>query len=249
MTTDEFNIWLADFTYRFPTTVNWIRADNKPDRPEVWTGIMRSWRETLGDVQFDDALAATKGMQAGTLEDWGKNSDRIPAMVRRHAHYRQLQRTPNSEADDPRLPPRSPNGLRFGEMYRYVLKAVEDGTPKEVWLIEGMKRLGNVTQDREPKYRCPTCRDTGFVIVWSRSATKAYRLGELDSFKSRRSCAVGCRCSKARKWLELYDPVKHCQNSDDGRSERDISSLEKHIAESAMSGDFADWNRAAGHIA
>lgn len=247
MTRAEFSKWWGDFSVRFSTTASWLTSDNS-DRE--LTAMLETWAETLGDVQLEDALAATKGIQAGTLEDWGKNSDRIPAIVRRHAHYRQLQRCPNNVADDPRLPPRSPNGLRFAEMFRYVSKAVEDGVPREQWVVEGLKRLGNVPKEREPRYRCPVCRDTGWVIVWLGSAIRAYHSKQLATFKARRTCAVSCTCRGERKGVKSYDEMEHCITFDDGRSERDIANLEKFLAESAMSGsDFADYNRSAGHIA
>jgi hypothetical protein len=248
MTLDDFRLWLADFRFRFPTTDAWVRADHGADQLQQ---MIRSWFEVFATLPLEAAMEATKGIQAGELEHWGRNSDLIPATIRRHALSIAYKQRANS--DDPELPPPPPrgaNGLRFAEMFRYVSQALKDNVPKAIWLPEGLKRLGDVPTDRQPRYRCRTCMDTGYVIVWNRQAIGAFRNGTLPQFKSRRTMATRCACRPRHRDEKsiVYDERQHCRTHDDGRTGRDIDTLEKFLAESAMAGDFVEYNRQGGHL-
>jgi len=175
MTPQEFNRWWDDFKIRFPTTINWLAADHKPEQLK---GMIASWAETLADANLADCLEVSKGMQAGRLDDWGKNSDRIPAVIRRHARDIARAREPQTDSGDgeTRLPPRGPLSLRTGEMSRYVAEALRTERHKSEWFPRALQILGDVPANREPRYRCPDCRDTGFIDVWHHLALNLFEL-------------------------------------------------------------------------
>lgn len=249
MNQSEFAVWWSDFHLRFATTAGWIRADNQPDKPQVLDMLLDTWAETLADVALADCLEVNRQMQSGDLDTWGKNSDMIPQTVRRHARAIAWAKIDSDVDADLPLPPRGSNGLRFGEMQRYVSYAIEHKLPDQIWKPEALKRLGDVPKDREPRHKCPTCRDTGFVQVFTKAAISAFKAGSLAALKQPRVCVTGCVCRQVRKWMRTFDDREFCRVLDNGKSDRDLAALHTFINEGPLQGDFADFNRAAGHIA
>jgi len=236
MTREEFNRWWDDFKIRFPTTINWLAADHKPEALKL---MISSWAETLADVDLADALEASKGMQSGRLEDWGRNSDRIPAMVRRHARDLGFAR---GRVEEPAVaqPARGGNGLRTGEMIRYVAEALRTKLPKSQWLARALSIMGNVPKEREPRYRCPDCRDTGFMDVWHHDAVSAFKRGAIATYTGPKTSVCVCSvCRGSRDGMPSFSAV-FCRQPDGGKSDRDLAALESFCA-SALSHGGSEW--------
>lgn len=243
MKKQEFQRWLADFDLRFPDSAAWIAKGDRSDADQI--ALLEQWADALADVELSDALEVNARIQRGQimLDDKGQrpgipayDRENVPAIIRRNSLNIRVQRMVASPAR--------------AETWRDGVKCKDcsDSGFRPVWMnraIAFYREHGNLDgfgANRHVVVRCQCERGFPRGLEPEEAKPSGQAKPETDRkvenvprFSESSFCPVFGWDTKSREalanlaaWLEAY---------------------EQRRLESAYSGDFADYNRRAGHIA
>jgi len=192
MTNEDFDKWREDFGRHFPSVVSWFK--NLPT--ETQDAQRELWRKVLADVSLRDALAANWRIYNGDEEAIGTTNaerERSATYVRRVAVKIRAEReakSSKSPARDVYLPRQATSGDPKSGAYGTFKSLVDNG----VDLKDAVEQAFGGARGREISYRCPQCRDSGSVEVWSPRSMLAYLEGVLDDRANWRYVVAACDC-------------------------------------------------------
>jgi hypothetical protein len=251
MNQPEFNQWWSDFKLRFPDMSGPWFAENRT--PEMQRQILGQWAEVLADVDLQEALAVSRGMQCGALEGFGGkwDRDRIPAMVRTHALAKRAP-LPNwtGPQDDPFPQPKDTLPMGLGGKLRELVDMQAKGMTREEsaeWL---RLQFPSKPLSNQRRFRCAMCLDAGRIEVWHSELVHRAKREGIDAAKGciYRTEAAACTCAAgsvfARRVLPLvqYDVAKHCRAiGGDTQSEAALTNFTEWLADQAAGKNRANY--------
>lgn len=214
MTKQEFATWWKDYASRFPATARWVNDLGKDGAQ----ALLRSWCETMADVNLRDAMAVTRGMATDSLTPVGSydsERERTAVIVRRAA--RALASDVGRPTANDVTPPREPmphiaydsqgRPVRLSDLVRKMKKLLSSGRDVAEARDE-LNRDLTWTSDsfdfRRDAFKCTACEDRGTVTVWAMElVTTAVWKPELlrADRRFRRSYAAPCSCPAGEKRL------------------------------------------------
>lgn len=211
-----------------PDLGRWFVKCGEDSQPAVTS----AWRAAMQPVELSDAKAGVLAVVSGelVLGDAGGYYDRqfFAADIRRYANEQRSRRLRELDKPEP-MRPRAVGAVAWLAMQKYVDQAIAAGVPKDEWVAEGVRLLGEPV-GREPRFKCPTCLDTGFVTVWNAAALLALSRGELAAYHGMRTAVAGCVCRIVRKWIPTFDDALFCRlRSPGGRSDEDVAAAEQFM--------------------
>lgn len=194
MTEDEYQRWATYHAAIFPDFGQWW----KTIPPQSVAELRQQFRNILRHISLPDALEASNRMLAGTVElcpgyERSMLASRIATAAREIAADRAPRRPESSYRYRPSQPGEGPTA---GEIYREVLRRSDLG---EDPVAVARELIPPVPPDREPRFKCPKCRDTGITWVWSNRAIRAALAGNLQP-QDRGTMTVACECSLGDKF-------------------------------------------------
>jgi len=195
MNKTEFKTWFDDFAVRFPDRFHWLE---KGRDDSDWERVQKSWRQTLDDVSLEDCTVALVSLQKGDI-DAPKSIDDFPGVVRKHARQLGRDRRAIRELKKTREPIERMTGqpVALGGIFRELLKMHEAGATEDEQVAMLQRRFPPVPPERQHRYGCAFCLDTGFMTIWSFAAVKAAIEGR--SLPAARTEVARCyRCERGR---------------------------------------------------
>lgn len=217
MNQQEFNQWWSDFKLRFPDMGNSWFAEGRT--AEVQRQILTQWSDVLSDVTLAEAAAVNRGMHNGDLASFtGKwDRDTVPATVRKHAMNSRVSNTWSGPNDDPYPQPKG-EYLNLGGTLSELLDLQKHGATRQQCAEFLRKRFPPARADRQRRFSCAQCLDSGRVELWHDDRVFYAMLNGIESPEAGRyktmTAACGCKAGDVfanRKIpLQRYDTLKHC---------------------------------------
>lgn len=215
--------------------------------PEMQRHILANWSEVLRDVTLAEAVKVNRGILRGDLEGFGGEWDRdkIATRVRTHAINARRPNNWTGPDDDPYpQPKREP--LNLAGALHDLIDMQERGATQQQCGEFLRKRFPPARPDRQPRFTCVECLDTGRVEVWHWERVYiAKRDGIEAAIKSQyKTAAMACSCHAGDKFttreipLVRFDDRKHCLTMPGG----DVES------EAAVAA-FSDWLATCNDVA
>ena len=212
MNREEFGRWAAQLEARFGDRLEWLKKDKSSEQLSM---LSAAWFETLEDVTLAGAMDAIRAMHRGDAE-FPTSVDFVPKAVRRHALAFENRR-PLVEGSPPEeYVPRSKSPVTGWAGIMYEASAMLDSgkTQAEVQLFLEAK-IGSAVE-KERRYNCLPCLDSGMVYVWGNKAIEAI-LNNEPMPGNYRSCVA--RCDKCPKGKPRGKLAKECDSSYKGSIE------------------------------
>jgi hypothetical protein len=243
MNTKEFRDWIAFHYECFPEMRRWI------DQTESPTKTLDAWREALSDCDMGDCFDASKAMLAGDLEPPAAyDRERLPGMIRKFCKVRRSERMQRAK-DREILQSASRSGKcqPIGPLLREARElgfAKRDGEitdeEHELKLADIIQRAGTDPKAPEPRYSCPTCNDSGVVLVWHPREVDRYR--RFKRTPRRLGAAVSCRCPNAKKAPDTFDDRFHFPLRFGTPTPKEQEQMKAWVDQTARRhSDFDDW--------
>lgn len=227
MTAKEFKLWLDHFSASFPEVHEWL--------VKAGEATIAAWQRVLSQLELIDAKSAVDVLIDGK-EPIPKAYERSewPATVKRIAGRLFLQR---SQAVERSMIPVADVKHSMREILACIRECVRQGMDKESTLLVIDKRFP-IPDDMQPRVRCQTCGDSGWVDVWADQAVQMAIAGV--NVKRYRGTML-CSCKSADRIqrhpddltgipgaqpMRRFDPRKFCRWNDG-----DLGKLRDWIAE------------------
>lgn len=238
MTSIEFDQWWADFKAKFPDLGGPWFAKNRT--PEMQRSILANWAEVLRDVTLAEATKVNRGMLSGDLDGFGGEWDRdkIATKVRTHAINARRPSNWTGPDEDPYPQPKSEK-TNLGGSLKELIDMQEAGATSQQCDEFLRKRFPAARADRQPRFKCVECLDTGRVEVWH---WERVHLAKRDGIEAGlaspyKTAAMACSCNLGDKFtareipLVRFDDRKHClATGGDVESERAVATFTEWLA-------------------
>lgn len=216
MNKSEFNHWWSDYSRRFPDTGRWMA--------ELDGSVLAYWQEALSRVELADCLEVSRRIMSGDLEAIkAYDRENIPAIIRSHvANLKAEQSAKDGEARAAQLSEYE----REKYLVRQPRSPVKGSSRETLCRIETLMASGISSQEArrqiEPddesdeRYNCLTCRDSGWVDVFSNLAIAALIRRTPFPQGAPARMSVRCTCARASKKekVERYSPNRYCVYDD-----------------------------------
>lgn len=212
MTTDEFGEWIDHFGACFPEVREWLAKAGE--------ATVAAWQRVIEPLALIDAKAAIDVLIDGK-ESIPKAYERSewPATIKRIASRLFLQRNPAPERTN--LPITGPRHSMV-EMLACIRECAKQGMDAEAALLVLEKRFPVADED-QPRVRCLTCDDSGWVDVWDSCSVQCV-IAKVPVKRYRGTML--CNCPSADRYqrrpedlannpsaqiIPRYDPRKFCR--------------------------------------
>ncbi len=262
MTYAEFWEWWNDYSIAFPYVDSKLGSIEEKGN-EGGKQTLRGWSKALADVALADAKRVTEMMVRGDIEpvDQFKLGE-TAAIVRRHAKELAYRKNSPAEGEKSWKLPAQAGGvishLRLKPALETYLRMKAHGASAQE-VTEALQRMiPPDPPDRQRRYRCLLCKDSGLAWVWSVKSMIAVVQKTIDDRANRSWCSIPCECPLGEPFLAPYKDGRRpywsrrfnpsldcpCEDVDSIAAINDLEEFVKHRLEGpARYVEFDEWNR------